>query len=277
MEEQNNSWWNRLRYKYRFSVMNEDTLSEAWHVRLSRLGALTIFCLMFFFTLALLAILILCTPIRNILPGYSESIRQQLIEQSVAVDSLTLSVDLQHQYLDVVKQVVAGEISSDTIRSLDSMQIVARAQLLEIKNEATEEFMAQYEEKDKDNLLLFDVQQTAPVATFFRPVRGVVVGPYAHKMGRHGVDIQTPDDETVMSVLAGTVIYVNYELENTYTVIVDHTSYISVYRNAKTALKRVGDVVRAGEAIAVMSEDRTLHFELWQGGESVNPELVIAF
>ena len=48
-------------------------------------------------------------------------------------------------------------------------------------------------------------------------------------------------------------------------------------------LKKQGDFVRAGEAIAVLGntgEETTgphLHFELWQAGKALNPETFIKF
>ena len=172
------SFWRRILYKYRLSIMNEDTFTEIWHTRLSRMSVFVILVLLFVFTLGLYSFLIFYTPIRNVLPGYSESIRQRLIDESKRVDSLGTELELQTRYLSVVRDVVAGEVKSDTVQSLDSMQIVMRERLLDAKSEATAEFMAQYEEKERDNLQLFDVQQTAPSITFFRPVHGVVVTAY---------------------------------------------------------------------------------------------------
>lgn len=277
MNKEKDSFWKRIRYKYRLSVMNEDTLTESWHVRLSKLGVFMVLTLMFVLTIALFGVLIIYTPIRNVLPGYSESLRQQIIQQTNAVDSLSTTVELHRQYIDIVKQVVMGEVSTDTVQSLDSMQLVMREQLLEAKNEVTAEFIAQYEANQKDNLQLFDIRQTAPTTTFFRPVKGVVVEKYNPERGRLGVDIRCLKDEPVSAVLAGTLVYVNYEIDNTYTMMVQHTQYISIYSHVERTAKHVGDVVQAGDCIAVADESKMMHFELWQNGKSVNPEEVIAF
>jgi septal ring factor EnvC (AmiA/AmiB activator) len=171
---------------------------------------------------------------------------------------------------------VAGEVHSDTVQSLDSMQIIMREQLLEAKSEATAEFIAQYEAKEKDFLQLFDVANNAPVLSFFRPAHGVIVQPYAPKENKYGVAIQTPEKENVTAVLAGTVVYVNYEIGNTYTIILQHDNYLSVYRHVLKPLKQLGNTVEAGESIAIMGEE-TLWFELWQDGKAINPEEIIAF
>ena len=268
--------WLRLREKYRISVLNEDTLAEHWYLHISGWGAIVVVAILFLLSLALFSLVILYTPVRHYLPGYSENIRHQLIAESAHIDSLGTSLELQRQYLNIIKQVVAGEVQSDTVQSLDSMQIIMREQLLEAKSEATAEFIAQYEAKEKDYLHLFDVSNTAPVVSFFRPTHGVIIQPYAPKENRHGVAIKTPEKENITAVLTGTVICVNYEIGNTYTLVLQHNNFLSVYRNLLKPLKQVGDIVSAGESIAIMGEDN-LWFELWQDGKSINPEQVIAF
>ena len=276
-EEKKDSFWKRISGKYRLSVLHEDTLAESWHVRLSWLGALTITTLMFLLTVGLLSALIIYTPIRHILPGYSEDLRQQLVSATERMDSLQNEMALQHNYLDLIKLVMSGEVATDTIQPLDSIEVVMREQLLEAKNEATQEFMAQYEEKEKNSFQLFDIQQNTPVYTLFRPASGVVVRHYNPQSGDFGIDIKTPDNENITAVLAGVVVYVNYEIDNTYTLMLQHSSYISVYRHAGRVMKKTGDAVKAGESIALASKEFPLSFELWQNGKNINPEEVIVF
>ena len=270
------SFWKRLRNKYRISVINEETLAERWYLHLSAWGAIVVTALLFLLTLVLFSLVILYTPVKNYLPGYSEEIRQQLIEESVKVDSIGESLELQRQYLNIIKQVVAGEVHSDTIQSLDSMQLIMREQLLEAKNQATEEFIAQYEDKEKDYLQLFDIANTTPVLSFFRPAHGVIVEQFDEKQKQYSITLQTPARENVTAILAGTIVYLNYELTDTYTLILQHDNYISIYKGISKMIKQVGDHVQAGESIAML-ENSPLQFELWQNGKPINPEEVIAF
>ena len=275
-EKKKVSLWKRMRERYRISVLDEDTLTDHLHIRLSGWGAIVLTAMLFVLTLVLFSLVILYTPVKNYLPGYSEDIRQQLIAETARVDSIGTSLELQRQYLNIIKQVVAGEVHTDTVQSLDSMYIITREQLLEAKNEATAEFIAQYEDKEKDNLQLFYVTNTTPVLSFFLPAHGVILQRFSERENRYGVLIQTPENENVTSVLAGTVVHVNYEIGNTYTMMVQHSNYLSVYRNMHRVLKRVGDAVRVGESIAIVGE-QPLWFELWQDGKPINPEEVIAF
>ena len=265
------------RIKRRISIIDEQSLRELWHVRLSLLGAVSILVLMFLLTVGILSLLVVYTPVRNILPGYSADLRQQLVNQTSRIDSLGSSLEVQRRYLDIIRDVTAGQVQSDTVQTLDSLQIIAREQLLIAKNEATEEFVAQYEQKEKDNLQLFDIQNTIPAVTLFRPARGVVTEHFAAQDAHYSILIATPDRENVTSVLAGTVVFVHHDLNDTYTLIVQHANYLSIYRNTSRVLKRLGDMVQAGESIAMVTNGLPLEFELWKDGQPVDPEEVIVW
>ena len=271
-----NSLWRKLRKQYRISVLDNNTLAEHMHIHLNGWIAIVVAAVLFLLTMGLFSLMILYTPIKNYLPGYSEDIRHQLIEESTRLDSLGTSLELHRQYLDIIKQNMVGEVHTDTMQHVDSMFIITKEQLLEAKSEATQEFIAQYEAKEKDNLQLFYVANTTPVLSFFRPAHGVILQSFSEKEQRYNVLIQTPENENVTAVLAGTVMYVNYEIGNTYSVMVQHQNYLSVYRNITKVLKKVGDAVEAGETIAIMG-NQPLDFELWQAGTAINPEEVIAF
>ena len=275
-KKKKNSLWRKLRKQYRISVLDNNTLAEHMHIHLNGWGAIVVAAVLFLLTMGLFSLMILYTPIKNYLPGYSEDIRHQLIEESTRLDSLGTSLELHRQYLDIIKQIMVGEVQTDTMQHVDSMFIITKEQLLEAKSEATQEFIAQYEAKEKDNLQLFYVANTTPVLSFFRPAHGVILQSFSEKEQRYGVLIQTPENENVTAVLAGTVMYVNYEIGNTYSMMVQHQNYLSIYRNITKVLKHVGDAVEAGETIAIMGNQAVM-FELWQAGTAINPEEVIAF
>lgn len=257
--------------------MEEVTLKEAWHARVSFRTFFILMTLLFLLTLALLSCAILFTPLQSLLPGNTESIRRELVTESTRLDSLATSLQVERAYLDVLKQVMTGEVSGDTVSTLDSMQLVMREELLLAKSQALEDFQAQYEAKERDNMLLFSVQETAPVQTFFTPAHGALVGEFAADKKQYFVEIRTPERENVTAVLAGTVLMVNYEIDNTYTMVLQHSTYVSIYRHASRVLKTVGTDVRAGESIAIADNELPLQFELWQNGKPVNPQEVIAF
>ncbi len=271
------SWFMRIRHKRRLTLIDDDTLREFWHIHVSGLGVFTVVFLMFLLTIGILSLLIVYTPVRNFLPGYSASLRQEIIEESMRIDSLQHTMDLQTQYISIVRDVVAGEVKSDTVVSLDSLQIIMQEQLLEAKNEATEAFLAEYESRERDNLLLFDAPASTPVFSLYTPAHGVIINTYAPQEGRHGVTIQTPNKENVCATLDGTIVYVDAEENETFTVMALHRTYLSVYRNVGRVLCKVGDAVQTGQTIAVVQDGTPFVFELWKQGQEINPEEIIAF
>ena len=278
-ETEKTTIWQRLRSKHRISIINESTLAERWYMRLSAWGAIVALGAIFLLALALFSLVILYTPIRHYLPGYSEDIRHQLMEESTRVDSLGTSLELQRQYLKVIQQVVAGEVQSDTVQKLDSMQLIMREQLLEAKSEATAEFLAQYEAKEKDNLLLFEnISQpyTQHLSKLVPPVHGVILQGFAPKKQRYHVQIAPLNNKAVSAVQEGTIIYCEYKIARGYTLVMQHEQYVSIYHGLEKALKQVGQEVRSGEVVGMIGADG-LGFELWQKGKAVNPEERIVF
>ena len=58
---------------------------------------------------------------------------------------------------------------------------------------------------------------------------------------------------------------------------------VSVYKHNSVLLKKVGEKVKAGEAIAIVGDSGELttgphlHFELWLNGESIDPQAYMVF
>lgn len=265
------------RHKYRLAMLDDVTLRELFHIRVSWLGAVSMITITVLALLVVLSMLIVYTPIRNILPGYNESLRQQLIQESARVDSLQTSLTVQRQYLDVIKQLTAGDIQSDSVQSLDSLERVARTQILEQHNEATDAFIAQYEQKERDRLLLFDSPSPHSVQQFYRPVRGGVILSARPDIRQYATFIRTAKNENVQAVMRGNIILVQRAEDNTFTLVLQHAPYVAVYRRVSKALKGAGAPVEAGEAIGVMDGAKELELEIWNAGQFVNPEEVIVW
>ncbi len=119
---------------------------------------------------------------------------------------------------------------------------------------------------------------------FFRPTKGVISSSFNMGEGQYGINIITSPNESVVSVLAGTVVYAAFTFDFGWVIQVQHEdNYLSIYKNNTRLLKKAGDKVKAGEGIAVTgekAESKTgtqFYFELWKQGKPVNPEDVIIF
>lgn len=259
-------------------MLDDLTLREVFHFRVSLLSAISIITIAIVTLIVLLSVLIVYTPLRNILPGYSASLRQQLIDESARVDSLQADLTMQRQYLDVIKLLTAGDIQTDSVQSLDSLQRVERAQILEQqRNDYTESFKAQYEQKEHERLMLFDNASNKSVLQLYRPVRGVITNSANPAERKYGVSVRTAKNENVLSIMRGQIVLIERAEDNTFSIVLQHTPYLSIYRRVTKPMKTQGMLVEGGEVIGVMDGETELELELWDAGVYVNPEEVIAW
>lgn len=275
----------KLRFQYRVSVLNENTLEESWHIRLSRLSVLVYFSTLVLATFILLTLLIFASPIRYYLPGYGESgNRSAIINESMIADSLLHDTKLQTGYMNLIRSIIQGDIKPDSIAQLDSAKLKDYAQGITDKSKLEAEYVKEFEEKEKYNLSSIEPTYNEDVFVFFKPTRGVISSTFDMADKKYGISMITSAGETVQSVLAGTVIYAGFTFDYGYVIQVQHeNNYISIYKNNTRLLKKAGDNVRAGEGIAITGNDANSKsgnqfiFEIWQMGKPINPEDVIIF
>lgn len=122
-------------------------------------------------------------------------------------------------------------------------------------------------------------------------LRPPVAGKLAAKFGAKrdggpswkGVFIKAAEGSDVKSVAAGRVVFAAWMRGFGNLIIVDHGSeYLSIYGNNQSLLKRVGDAVKGGDAIASAGntgggEDSGLYFELRHQGAAFNPATWVSF
>ena len=75
-----------------------------------------------------------------------------------------------------------------------------------------------------------------------------------------------------------------WTIETGWVIQIQHdNNLISTYKHNAELLKKAGDYVKAGEAIAIIGNSGEfttgphLHFELWYKGMALNPEDYISF
>ncbi len=274
-----------MRFKYRVSITNENTLEETWYTRLSRFSVLIFVTAFFLTTFIILTLIIFITPLRYYLPGFQDSgNRIAMIQQSMRLDSLDKEIRLRDAYLVVLRDNMLGATHTDTVKPLDSIELKERATVVMEKTKREEEFVRKYEETEKYNLGTIVQTSNEKMYVFFRPVSGVVASTFSPKEGEFGIKIITSPQETVKSVLEGRVIYTGYTFENEWVIQVLHDNeYISLYKNNTRLLKQTGDYVKAGESIAITgsegdkSSNKFFYFEIWKKGNPINPQDMITF
>lgn len=279
------SFWSRVRFKYKLTFINEDTLEEVWTFRLSQLSAFAVLLVFAFALVSVTAFIIIKTPIRNYLPGYLDvEVRKEIVQNALRTDSLERMLEIQHVYLENVARIIGGEVPLDSIRRIDSLARVD-ADFEIPRGEAEQAFVAQYEEEEKYSLTALNPNPVfTEQAFFYKPVDGVVSSHYQTDIRHFGVDIAASPSESVLATLDGTVVYAGYDPQHGNVIQLQHRNgLISIYKHNEALLKEPGDHVVAGEAIALVGNTGTLstgphlHFELWYKGVPVNPEEYIAF
>lgn len=279
------SFWSRVRFKYKLTFINEDTLEEVWTFRLSQLSAFAVLLVFAFALVSVTAFIIIKTPIRNYLPGYlNVEVRKEIVQNALRADSLERMLEIQHVYLENVARIIGGEVPLDSIRRIDSLARVD-ADFEIPRGEAEQAFVAQYEEEEKYSLTALNPNPVfTEQAFFYKPVDGVVSSHYQTDIRHFGVDIAASPSESVLATLDGTVVYAGYDPQHGNVIQLQHRNgLVSIYKHNEALLKEPGDHVVAGEAIALVGNTGTLstgphlHFELWYKGVPVNPEEYIAF
>jgi hypothetical protein len=100
--------------------MNDDTYEEVVTFKLSRLSVYIAFCTVFVLLVGLTVALIIFTPLRYYIPGYDDlKVGREYQQMKYRVDSLEKEVGNQVNYIDKVKEVLAGK----TPATLDTVQL----------------------------------------------------------------------------------------------------------------------------------------------------------
>ncbi len=279
------SFWKRIRFKYKLSFINENTLEEVWSFRLSQLSVFISLGVFAFSLVAFTAFIIIMTPIRNYLPGYLDvEVRKEIVQNALRADSLEWMIEIQNLYLKNVTGIISGTIELDSIREIDSLARVD-ADFEIPRSPEEEEYVKNFEQEEKYNLTVLNTNPLPMDGLFFyKPVNGVISSHYQADIHHFGVDIAAASKESVLATLDGTVMYAGYDPNQGNVIQLQHKNgFVSVYKHNELLLKEPGEQVVAGEAIALvgntgkLSTGPHLHFELWYNGKPVNPEDFIVF
>ena len=284
MKNRRKAFWKNFKFKYKLTVTNENTLEEIVGIHVSKLNGLSILLSAVTVIFLIAALIIAFTPLRNYLPGYMNTeVREQVVLNALRADSLQWVLERQRMYIMNVQDIISGNVKPDSIHSIDSLTVVRSEELME-RTQAEEEFRKQYEETERYNLTTIDNSASTTGLIFFRPTRGMLSSGFDANKKHFGIDIAANPNESILSTLDGTVIMATYTADTGYVIQVQHgQNLVSVYKHCGSLLKKEGDTVKAGEAIALVGNtgEKTtgphLHFEIWNRGRALDPSKYIVF
>jgi murein DD-endopeptidase MepM/ murein hydrolase activator NlpD len=282
MKNKRKKFWRNFKFKYKLTITNENTLEEVVGIHVSKLNGVSVLLFVVTVIFLIAATIIAFTPLRNYLPGYMNSeVRELVVNNALRVDSLQQLLNRQNMYIMNIQDIFSGKVKADTVASIDSLTIVRSEELME-RTEAEEQFRKQYEESERYNLTTMDNAPATLGLVFYRPTRGMISSAFDANGKHFGIDIAANPNESVLATLDGTVILSTYTAETGYVIQIQHAqNIVSVYKHCGSLLKKVGDTVKAGEAIALVGNtgEKTtgphLHFELWSKGRALDPSKYI--
>ena len=284
MKNKRKAFWKNFKFKYKLTITNEDTLEEIVGIHVSKLNGVSVLLSAVTVIFLITAVIIAFTPLKNYLPGYmNKEVREQVVTNALRADSLQWLMERQRMYIMNIQDIVSGSVKADSVHSIDSLTIVRSEELME-RTQAEDEFRKQYEESERYNLTSLDNAQAITGLMFVRPTRGMLSSEFDANKKHFGIDVAASPNESVLATLDGTVVLATYTADTGYLIQVQHAqNLVSVYKHCGSLLKQVGDVVKAGEAIALVGNtgEKTtgphLHFEIWNRGRALDPTKYIVF
>lgn len=278
---------NKLLHKYRLVVLNEDTFEERLSFKLNRLNVFVLGTLFATLLISGTILLIAFTPLKEYIPGYSSTeLRIKATDLAFKVDSLEFKLAANEAYFGEIQKVLKGEIDT---REIDRDSLFSEFKL----DDDTSAVDLQPNKQDsllrekvalEDKYNLFQAASSRLDFVLFPPLQGEVSQAYNAQEKHFAIDLTAPAQTPVKSVADGTVIFSEWTAETGYVIIVEHSyGLLSVYKHNSSLSKQQGDLVKAGEVIAVIGNTGELttgphlHFELWSEGHPVNPSDYIDF
>ena len=275
----------KLLHKYRLVILNEDTFEERFAIKLTRLNVFVIVTLSTILLISGTIFLIAFTSLREYIPGYSSTaLKQKATELNYKADSLQKAINMNQQYYESIKKVLTGDVrmvefNKDSIIEIANKESQAK-DLIPSKEDSL--LRSLVDKEDKYNI--FETAIPSSNLVLFPPVNGTISENYNFEEKHYAVDIVVAKDTPVKATADGTIIFAEWTADTGYVIIIEHSNeLISVYKHNASITKQQGDLVKAGEVIAMsgntgeLTTGPHLHFELWSRGYPVNPTNFIDF
>ena len=240
--------------------------------------------------------LVIFTPLRELIPGYGTGeMKQNARLNSLRLSALEDSLRIQQQYMTRLRHLMLGQVDStyagEAITEPDETTLNVSGELAEIIPEPRSQNWTDHEQPALPITRLSRDSETpfreASVETrylpglqlpSFPPVEGLITNRFDARLGHYAVDIAVKEGTVIRSIGEGYVIFADWTHEGGYTVTVQHADgYLTIFKHNQRLLKRVGDRVRAREAVAMSGNSGEittgphLHFELWHNGLAQDP------
>jgi murein DD-endopeptidase MepM/ murein hydrolase activator NlpD len=280
----------RIHDQYRLVLLNEETLEERISFKLSRLNVFIVIGLLSIILVFITTYIIAFTPLKEYIPGYTDvTLQRRIYELQLRSDSVAFAMRAQEKYLGDLKMVLGGDLPDERQMTVaDTAQTLNYRNIKDKRSPEDSILRTEYESVNKYNLFKSDKSNgngaTMRNLTFFPPIKGMVSSEFAPLRKHFGIDVVAARNEVIKAVQDGTVIFTGWTVETGYVMAIQHPgNVISIYKHNSVLLKKEGNIVHAGETIAIIGETGELstgphlHLEIWINGIPVNPKDYIVF
>lgn len=274
--------------KYRLVLMNDQTFQEERSFRLYPSSVALVTLVVFTLISALVVLVMITTPMGKLVPEKSnQTIRSQITTMYLHVDSLEKAVAARDAFIIRVKDLVyeqfeyADDLEDPNLKKSNTSTPVPK------KSEELRKLMASVDsEAELGNLIDNTLTNNNSISNmiFVAPIKGMVSDTFAPTRAHYGTDIVAPKGSLIKATQKGTVLVATWSADTGHMLAIQHdNNVVSFYKHNASLLKKTGDMVQAGEGIAIigntgeMTEGPHLHFELWFNGQAINPERYIEF
>ena len=278
----------KLNRKYDFLMSHDETGRPMLNFKLNLLNLILVILGMALLITIITSIIIAFTPLREYIPGYTDTnLNREVYLLNLRADSLEKEMDKKDVYFRNLQRIIEGyDFAADSCNEVVSIYEPLPAgytDTITLKKSVQDSLLrVEYEAQNQYNLFgddyLSPTKPSSLVKNFFVPLSGNIINPFNANEGHFGVDIASDGDQIINATLDGTVVFSTWSINDGYCIGIQHEdSYFSIYKHNATLLKKEGDYVKAGEAIAILGrsgnaeEVEHLHFELWHNGIAINP------
>lgn len=286
----------RLRHTYyRMVILNHDTFEEVGSYKLSLLSFYVLLSSLFVAMALLVTMAIVFTPLKRYIPGYGEgSGDSRVISLNQTVNRLEREVKAQQTYTESFRRMLQGD--ARTQKDVPNEEIVMNDSMTDVKSSEEDKLLREQVANGgflKDEVAPENLAKSVNYAPrnmsieqlyFVPPLNGTVSMEYSPEKNHYGIDIIAPKNSAIKAAMDGFIVMSDWTLETGNTIGIQHANNIvTFYKHNSVLLKKTGEKVKAGEAIAIigntgeLTNGPHLHFEIWNRGTPVNPKDYISF
>lgn len=290
--------WQRFKEKskdeYQLVIRDIKSYQEVATYNLTPLNIYVAVATAIFLVAIAVFLLIAYTPLRQYIPGYGDIVqRREMNEMESLLDDMGKKLDEQSLYIDALNRNIHGEFVTEEdideagvkFDTVDAKPAPLSEDEIRLRKEMALERVGQ-SSRSGTGLAPSPGSNAIPLAQIFlvAPVTGEISAGFKPAEDHLGVDVLAPQNTPIKAVRDGVVFMSEYTNSNGNVVGLQHdNNLVTFYKHNSQLLKKVGDRVKAGEAIAIigntgkLTSGPHLHFELWHEGVVVDPAEYLRF